>query len=116
MRAPAGSSDLRVHHALGALGKNTFLSLGDLARAAGLSETHLARLIKKDLGVPLRSWKRQRALTKAMALLETTDLPIKKIQFECGCRNASNFCNAFHKYTGISPRQYREVLRKRAPR
>ena len=44
----------------------------------------------------------------ACVLLRQTDDPIEKIAQEAGFADIKSFCRVFKKYTGLTPRQYRQ--------
>lgn len=46
-------------------------------------------------------------IQEAMVLLKTTNKTIKEISIELNFQNSSFFCRYFHKYTGLTPNQYR---------
>jgi AraC-like DNA-binding protein len=50
--------------------------------------------------------------TEAMTLLAQTTLSIEAISDKTGYGDASNFYHAFKKWTGITPNEYRESLKK----
>lgn len=47
-------------------------------------------------------------LTKSADLLRGTQLPVTKIALAVGFNNASYFAESFRKWTGKSPREFRQ--------
>lgn len=47
-------------------------------------------------------------IQEAMVLLKTTNKTIKEISIELNFQNSSFFCRYFHKYTGLTPNEYRQ--------
>ena len=83
-------------------------SLGDLSGAAFLSEEHLRRLCKKQLGrSPVQHLIFLR-MQRASELLATTEDKIDTIAYEIGYASGAHFSNAFTKWVGVRPSEYRE--------
>lgn len=83
-------------------------SLGDLAAAAFLSEEHLRRLCKKQLGrSPVQHLTFLR-MQRAGELLATTELKIDAVAHAIGYASGAHFSNAFTKWVGMRPSEYRE--------
>ncbi len=79
-----------------------------LAAIACLSVKQFERKFKKEYGaVPIQYLQRIR-LDAARQLLVVTRLPISRISAETGFYDGSHFTNQFTKYTGLSPKAYRE--------
>ncbi|MFM2090075.1 MAG: hypothetical protein RLZZ127_564 [Planctomycetota bacterium] len=92
------------------------VSLGDLAREAGLSRFHFARAFKSETGrTPLEEVRRLR-LAEARGLLMTTDLPVETVAARCGLGNARLLARWFARTYGLSPRQVRRSSHRGAVR
>jgi AraC-like DNA-binding protein len=86
------------------------LSLEGLARAAGVSRAHLARLFREHLeATPVEAMRIMR-LDRAAGLLARTNLEVQAIAEQCGFVNAFHFSRVFHKQYGCSPRDFRKKL------
>lgn len=82
-------------------------SLTDLASAAFLSEEHLRRLCKKQLGrSPVQHLTFLR-MQRASELLATTELKIDAVADAIGYASGAHFSNAFTKWVGMRPSEYR---------
>ena len=84
-------------------------TVGDVAKAMGLSPRSLQRLLMEQgttFSQILERSKRQRAIH----LLVKEDLNISEIAQMLGYSDASNFGRAVRKWTGQSPRQWRDSL------
>jgi AraC-like DNA-binding protein len=86
-------------------------SVASLAREVGLSPSHLAALVRKDLGVSLMRHLRQRRLERARELLVGTDWPVARVAAAVGFADPFHFSARFHAEVGCSPRDYRRSLR-----
>ncbi len=79
-----------------------------LAAMVSLSMKQFERKFKLEFGeVPVRYIQRIR-LDVARQLLAMTRLPIAQISRETGFYDSSHFSHQFDKYTGLSPKAYRE--------
>ncbi|MCW8131631.1 MAG: AraC family transcriptional regulator [Planctomycetota bacterium] len=81
--------------------------LGELARAANVSEGHLCRLFKKEVGVGPMQAARLIRIDRAATLLARTNLRIKEIAAQLGFENPFHFTRCFGEAWGLSPRAYR---------
>ena len=79
------------------------LRVEDLGEAAGYSKYHFSRLYKRHVGSTPYQHLLRRRIRHALDLLTSTDDPIKRIASRSGFNDASWFCAAFRKQTGISP-------------
>lgn len=92
------------------------VTLGDLARAAGVSKTHLTRVFQQALGVSPVEALRQVRLDRAAGLLARTNLAVQQVAEATGFPNAFHFSKVFHLAYGVSPRAFRQgVLRGETP-
>jgi AraC-like DNA-binding protein len=84
------------------------IDIPELAAMAFLSMKQFERNFKLEYGVvPVRYIQRIR-LDAARQLLVMTRLPIAQISRETGFYDSSHFSHQFLKYTGFSPKAYRE--------
>ncbi len=83
------------------------LTLGDLARAAGVSKTHLTRVFQSTLGVSPVEALRHLRLDRAVTLLARTNLPIQQVAEATGFPNPFHFSKVFRAVYGTSPRAFR---------
>jgi len=82
-------------------------TLGDLARAAGLSRYHFLRTFKRVTGVTPHQWLLRARLRDAAQRLVATRDPITEIALDVGFEDLSNFIRSFRTEFGVSPRRYR---------
>lgn len=83
-------------------------TLGELARAAHVSDGHLGRLFRTSLGCgPVEAMRLVR-LDHAAALLATSNLPAKEVAQLTGFANPFHFSRCFREAFGHSPRTYRK--------
>jgi transcriptional regulator GlxA family with amidase domain len=78
-----------------------------LARRAGLSPRHFARLFHSEVGVTPAAWVEMTRVAAARALLEAGAAAPKQVAAQCGFANADTLRRAFVKHVGVSPAMYR---------
>lgn len=78
---------------------------------AGMSETHIARTLKKVFGLSPTAWINRERVRRAGLLLSTTQEPIASIALDCGFDNLSYFYRCFGRHFGHSPRLHRQGMR-----
>jgi AraC-like DNA-binding protein len=83
-------------------------SISELARDLSISITRLTRGFKKIFGKPIYSYHRDICLERAAIMLLNTNRSIFDIAIDAGYSGGGNFCNAFKKHYGVSPRLYRK--------
>ena len=90
------------------------LPLADLARRADMSVTQLERYIQRLVGLTPKQWIIKTRLEAATRLLAGPG-SVAAIAHACGYADQSAFCRQFRATVGVSPTQYRRVLRRQAP-
>jgi AraC-like DNA-binding protein len=83
------------------------LSVGSMARAAGLSPAHFSREFRRAFGEPPHGYLLTRRLERAAALLRGTDHSVAEICFSVGLRSVGSFTTSFTRTYGLSPTAYR---------
>jgi AraC-like DNA-binding protein len=87
------------------------ITLREIAAAAYVSPSHLNRLFRADRGQTVGEYLTQRRMEHARSLLETTDLPMRRIGVLCGYRHAEQFSRAFALHHDVSPGVFRQRSR-----
>lgn len=82
-------------------------SLGRLAKEAGYSNEHLRRLCRRQLGRSPMHQVTYLRMRRAAELLGSTEKTIDSIAHEIGYQNPFVFSNAFTKWIGWRPSEYR---------
>lgn len=83
------------------------LSVEQLAKVAGMSVRHFARVFARDIGMTPMAFVHDARLDHARGLLETTELPLKTIAYRSGFRSERCMRLQFSDRLGLSPAQYR---------
>lgn len=89
-------------------------SLEELSKELIISPKKLSSGFKSVYGNTIFEYHRKQILSRAQRLLLTTDMAVSELAYECGYSSPSNFCAAFKKEFGTTPKKYREssILRK----
>ena len=82
-------------------------TVDELARACGLSASHLAALFRRHLGCAPMAWLQQQRLELACRLLRNAYLSVAEVAVACGYQDANYFARLFRQRLGCSPRAWR---------
>ncbi len=88
------------------------ISLARLARAMHLSESRFHAVFKQITGFAPQHYVQRQRIQAAQQLLLETDAPIKEIAGRVGHRDVFHFSRLFKQRCGVSPRAYREGVRR----
>lgn len=83
------------------------ITLDQLADLCHLSPNYLSSLFKKEVGISISEYTQQRRIDEAKRLLALTNYPISDIGTWLNFNDQSYFIKVFKKFTGITPKQYR---------
>ena len=84
------------------------ITVNDLAEHTNFSPSHLSKLFKKELGVSISDYIREKKIDTAQNLLHYSDLSLIEISTHLGFSSQSHFIQTFEKYTGVTPKKYRD--------
>jgi YesN/AraC family two-component response regulator len=88
------------------------LSLGGIAEMLDINPSYLSTIFKKETGETLTEYVNRKRMSAAKHLLETTRLQIQTVAQQCGILDVHYFSRMFKKYTGVTPKMYRDTLQK----
>jgi len=86
------------------------LTLGLLAREAGVTTRTLTRRFAAEVGMPPLQWLTLERVRRARQLLEDTDLPVEQVAEQCGLGTAANLRVHFSRHAGVTPSAYRAAF------
>ena len=84
------------------------VNVNEIADYLSLNRSYLTTIFKKALKVSSQKFLLMYRMKKAMELLMNTDYTINQIAISCGYSNQLSFSKAFHKFQGLSPREFRK--------
>jgi AraC family transcriptional regulator len=84
------------------------IKLANIAEVVGMSQYYFCHLFKQSMGIAPYQYVIQQRVERAKQLLQQTEVTISDIALECGFANQSHFTKHFRKFTGITPKAYRE--------
>ncbi|MGF6754619.1 helix-turn-helix transcriptional regulator [Paraburkholderia sp. GAS42] len=87
-------------------------TLGELARAANMSEFHFLRTFRRVTGVTPHQYVLRARLRAAALRLADGAAKIVDIALDCGFNDVSNFNHAFRTEFGANPRAYRAGVQR----
>lgn len=85
------------------------LTLATLARVAGISQFHFARLFRKRFGTPPHAYVQQRRVERARHMVLNSDLPLKEIVCTTGFYDQSHMTKSFKRSFDATPTELRRL-------
>ncbi|MXW74263.1 MAG: helix-turn-helix transcriptional regulator [Gammaproteobacteria bacterium] len=82
-------------------------TIAELSRMVGISQTRLKLAFKEIFGVTIRTFTTEQRMREAARMLIQTNLNIAQIGRSIGYSHSGNFSQAFKRYYGRVPREYR---------
>lgn len=86
------------------------LSLGCIAREVGLSPTYFSALFKKKTGRCFSDYLNMVRINRSKQLLCCTTKMVYEVAYEVGFQDYRYFSQIFKKYTGQTPRQFKNTV------
>lgn len=91
---------------------NQKISLDDIARHVYLSRAYLSSIFKEATGESLFSYINKVRVEKSKIYLLDDSVSLVEISLLCGFEDQSYFTKVFKKYTGVSPKKFRDTRGK----
>lgn len=82
------------------------IGLGDVAGEAGISESHLCRILKNETGETFVNILNKIRIQKALALIQSGNYKVYEVAEAVGFSNYAYFYQIFKKITGRAPTEY----------
>jgi len=92
---------------------NSPISLEKLARHFDISPANLSRLFRREFGIGFSRYLTELRLESALALLNSSALPISEVALRCGFSTDGYFIRVFRAHFGVTPRNYRRRERRK---
>lgn len=87
-------------------------SVKDISAKMSYSEYYISHLFKEKIGISIKEYITEKKMKNAAVLLTTSNLSIGEVSEHLNFSTEHTFRQAFKKYHGASPREYREKNRK----
>ena len=84
------------------------ITISDLAEHTDLSAGYLSRLFKKETGISISDYIREKKVEKARELLRSGNASLIDIANQLSFSSQSHFTQQFRLYTGTTPKKYRD--------
>lgn len=85
------------------------ITIEDLAEHTRLSTNYLSRLFKKEIGVPVSDYIREKKIETAQNMLKYCDYSLIEIANYLSFSSQSHFIQSFKKIVGLTPKKYRDL-------
>ena len=92
--------------------QDTEFSLQDAAEHVNLSVQYLSKMFRKEMGVTFVDYLTSVRIRKSIELLHSDEWKIYEIAEKVGYTTQHYFSNVFKKSLGLSPAEYRRMLRE----
>ena len=89
------------------------ISLGEVAKLVNMNEVAFSRFFSQHTGKNFTDYLTDIRIGKISRLLIDTNKTIAEICYECGYNNVSNFNRLFRRKKGYTPREFRDMYRKK---
>lgn len=108
--APAKSDVESVRKVIDYISENykNQITLDELSALSNLSETRLSRLFRNITGMSCIDYVIEFRLSKALAMLRSSDMSVIEIAYDTGFNNISYFNRTFKKHFNQTPTEYRK--------
>ncbi|MBQ9872091.1 MAG: helix-turn-helix transcriptional regulator [Eubacterium sp.] len=83
------------------------ITMEQLAQHVKLNETYLSKLFRKETGLSISEYIRNKKIEEAMALLRYSEKTSIEIATDLGFSSHSYFISVFKKVCGMTPKEYR---------
>ena len=88
------------------------VTLEQLAARFEISAANLSRLFRHEFGIGFSRYLTALRLESAVALLNSTNLPVSEVALRCGFSTSGYFIRIFRKHFGATPKDYRRRERR----
>jgi AraC-like DNA-binding protein len=87
--------------------------LEDIADAIGISQGHLSRIFRKDMGISVQDYIQKFRIERAANLLKYSEAGLAEISDYLCFHSQSRFGCVFKQYMNMTPRQYRDMYKQK---
>lgn len=87
------------------------ICISDIAEALGVSESHLSRVFKKEMGESIQKYSMRMRIERAENLLKYSEASLTEISEYLCFSSQSHFGKMFKVYKNMTPKQYRDYYK-----
>lgn len=87
------------------------LSLEMIAKNLGISKYTISHIFSQKIGCSFNNYVNSLRIGLAQELLNKEDIPIVELSFECGFESPRTFNRAFKDVCGMTPSEYKKILK-----
>ncbi len=91
----------------------TSVSIEDLCKLVGLGKTTLSHRFKEEAGVSIIEYYNSLKISKAEELIASGKFNVTQVSIALNFTTSQYFSKVFKKYTGVSPKEYSNNLKKK---
>ncbi|WP_409346062.1 helix-turn-helix domain-containing protein [Paenibacillus sp. MBLB4367] len=95
--------------------RDNTIDLNRIADTFGISASYATRFFKDHTDYSIMRYIDQLRMDAAKTLIGTTELTLKEIMLEAGYVDATNFIRKFKKIEGVTPMEYRKIIKGSQP-
>lgn len=95
--------------------RDNTIDLNRIADTFGISASYATRFFKDHTDYSIMRYLDQLRMEASKRLIGTTDLTLKEIMLEVGYVDSTNFIRKFKKIEGVTPMEYRKIVRGNLP-
>lgn len=89
------------------------LNIADIASQVGYAEYYFSKKFKKEMGISVKDYIKKVKVERAKILLRSETITIQEISESLAFGTQSYFAETFHKFTGMTPGEYKNSLHKK---
>lgn len=89
---------------------NIPIRTSEIASNLFFNRNYISKLFRKETGRSIHEFVREIRMHEARKLLSTTRIPVAEIARKCGFQDLKTFYQFFKKYTGVTPKNYRDSV------
>lgn len=84
----------------------------DIAEALYLNVDYIARVFKRDMGMPISQYINKQRINRAKLLIASEDMPVGNVGTAVGYSNFSYFSKIFKQFEHCTPREYKSKVKR----
>lgn len=84
------------------------ITLADLANVTGMNPRYISSLFKKEVGISISEYIQREKVEEAKNLMTLTNHSLAEIYSMLNFHDQSHFTKVFKKFTGVTPKQFKD--------